>query len=459
MIRCGVYLRQSEDADGDELAVSRQWDEIIAQICTPRGWEPVRYCDNDRTAVGAKRKLPERDRLLADIESGELQAMAAWDCDRLYREPIDLEHIIAVADKHHTLLATVTGDIDLGTDNGRLFARIKGAVAKSETERRSARQKAKYRQLAESGDNLGWRRSFGRHPDGSLHPIEAPMLASAFYAFLAGHTVGSIRADWNAQGVTTTQGFKWNEDSQLRTVMRNPRCAGLKSYRGEVIGEGGFEPIVPSDVWRAAMEIFDDPGRRPADLSRKYLLSGLMQCGLDCEPGATVRASRSSPTSVNAYPIYQCRKCWRARVSMASADDLVITLMDTRLRRPDALDLLIDQQHPDLDAKRAEASALRARLRSLAVDFADGEIDSDQMKFATKRIRDKLKAVDGAIEDANRAHLFKGVVGPDAPAFGDLHLDRQRAIIGTLMAVTLYARSLRGVFDPDSVVVSWLPVA
>ncbi|GAB2690334.1 hypothetical protein [Nocardia thraciensis] len=57
MIRCGVYLRQSEDDEDDELAISRQWDEIIAKIIEPRGWTPVRYCDNDLTAVGPKRGL------------------------------------------------------------------------------------------------------------------------------------------------------------------------------------------------------------------------------------------------------------------------------------------------------------------------------------------------------------------------------------------------------------------
>ena len=53
----------------------------------------------------------------------------------------ELEDLIDLADEKGLLLATVTGDADLSTDNGRLYARIKGAVGKSEIERKAARQR------------------------------------------------------------------------------------------------------------------------------------------------------------------------------------------------------------------------------------------------------------------------------------------------------------------------------
>ena len=80
-----------------------------------------------------------------------IDAVVAWDLDRLYRQPRELEDLIDLADQKHLALATVGGDADLSTDNGRLFARIKGAVAKSETERKCARQKRANKQRAEAG--------------------------------------------------------------------------------------------------------------------------------------------------------------------------------------------------------------------------------------------------------------------------------------------------------------------
>lgn len=467
MIRCGVYLRQSEDDDDDRLAVSRQWDEIIDKICTPRGWEPVRYCDNDRTAVGKKRKLPDRDRMLKDAESGHIQAIAALDLDRLYREPIDLEHIIPLADEKGILLATVTGDVDLSTDNGRLFARIKGAVAKAETERKSARQKLKTKQMAESGQNWGSRRPFGYHLGGEIHPIEAPELRNAYQLVLNGHSLYSIIADWNERGILTTLGNRWRNSNQLTVVLKNPRNAGLKSHRprsadgrtGElkILGEAPWSRIVTRDVWQAVNDILADPSRRPKDMGRKHLLSTFALCG-ECtndREKITLKAAKSSPPA--SVLIYRCRQCFRVVYPMDVVDEHITDLVVEVLSRPDAAELLVDQRQPDLDSKRAEAKALRARLVSLAVNFADGELDDDQLRVATARIKAKLNAVDQVMEDANRARLFKGLVGEDAARFRDAPLERRRAVIKALMTVTLRrGSSIRDPFDPDrAVIIEW----
>jgi DNA invertase Pin-like site-specific DNA recombinase len=461
LIQCGVYLRQSDDDEDTQLAVTRQWDEIIAKIITPRGWIPVRYCDNDRTAVGRKRALPERDRMLRDVKSGQLQAMAAWDCDRLYREPVDLEEIIDIADRNHTLLATVTGDIDLSTDNGRLFARIKGAVAKAETERRSARQKSKTRQLAAAGQNFSSRRSFGRMPDGSLNPVEAPVLAEAYELVLTGHSLNGIITEWNQRGILTSLGNKWKSPTQLSTILKNPRNAGWKSYLGEIIDdtEAAFEPIVSAEVWRAVNEILADPSRRPVDVARKYQLTGIAQCGGVCanqDPPvvSTVKVWKLSTT--NPILVLRCRTCFGVVRVMSVIDDYINGLVIARLSLPDAAELLIDQKVPDLEQRRTEAAALRQRLKSLALDFADGELDSTQLKAATKRIKEKLAIAESVVQDANRARLFKDVVGPEgAQKFPGLHLDRRRAIISTLMSITLLPQPLHDPFDPESVVIEW----
>ena len=89
--------------------------------------------------------------MLQDIRDGSIGAVVAWHLDRLHRQPIELEHFMALADEKRIALATVAGDVDLSTDNGRLIARITGAVARSEVERKSARQKRAAQQRAEQG--------------------------------------------------------------------------------------------------------------------------------------------------------------------------------------------------------------------------------------------------------------------------------------------------------------------
>src|SRR4051812_11732029 len=147
-MEAAVYLRQSVDRYGDELAIGRQREDCL-KLCGGRGWTPREYVDNDKSATTGRR--PAYEKMLDDIRAGLLGAVVVWDLDRLHRRPIELEHFITLADEKHLALASVGGDADLSTDNGRLFARIKGAVARAEIERKSARQKRAARQRAEAG--------------------------------------------------------------------------------------------------------------------------------------------------------------------------------------------------------------------------------------------------------------------------------------------------------------------
>lgn len=456
MIRCGVYLRQSEDADDDELAVSRQWNEIIEKICTPRGWEPVRYCDNDKTAVGKKRKLPDRDRMLKDIEAGQLQAMAVWDCDRLYREPIDLEHIIDVFEARRILLATVTGDIDLGTDNGRLFARVKGAFAKAETERRSARQKAKGKQLADSGDNCWSVRPFGYNLDGSIVEHEALALRQAYELVLSGHhNLIAICRMWNEAGIPTAKGATWRSQTPLRKILTSPRNAGLRTYHDQIVGKAKWEPIVDRDVWQVVHDILTDPARltgpSPGPL---YDLVGIALCGKCAAKNieSTMDTSRYGPSKRSCY---RCRTCFGISRDQLRADDHIKDLVVARLSRPDAAELLVDQKRPDLDKLRREAAAAREKLKTLAADWVKDVMTDEQLMVGTRETKARLRAAEAAMEDANKARLFKGIVGEDAPKFRELHLDRRRAVINALMTIIFEKASKPGVFNPSDIVIGW----
>ena len=79
---------------------------------------------------------------------------------------------MALADDKHLALATVSGDVDLSTAQGRLAARLKGAVARHEIDQMKARQRRKHRQKAEQG-LPHWTRAFGYLAD-ARHPTRRP---------------------------------------------------------------------------------------------------------------------------------------------------------------------------------------------------------------------------------------------------------------------------------------------
>ena len=83
-MKAAVYLRQSVDKLGDELAITRQREDCL-KLCDQRGWTPVEYVDNDKSASAGRR--PAYERMLSDIRAGSVDAVVTWDLDRLHRRP------------------------------------------------------------------------------------------------------------------------------------------------------------------------------------------------------------------------------------------------------------------------------------------------------------------------------------------------------------------------------------
>ena len=72
--------------------------------------------------------------------------------DRLYRQPIELEHIIPEIEKAGVLIATVyEGDMDLRTDTGQLQGRVKVAFARAEVMRKANRREQADLELPRTG--------------------------------------------------------------------------------------------------------------------------------------------------------------------------------------------------------------------------------------------------------------------------------------------------------------------
>ena len=95
------------------------------------------FADDDRSAYRAKRR-PGYVQLLERLDT--VDVVLAWHPDRLTRHPRELEDLIDRLEVTGTTVQTVqTGEYDLGTPSGRMQARIVGAVARHESEHKSAR--------------------------------------------------------------------------------------------------------------------------------------------------------------------------------------------------------------------------------------------------------------------------------------------------------------------------------
>ena len=472
-----VYLRQSKDSEGNELAIDRQREGCL-KLCREKSWTNIReYPDNDRSATNGKTR--EKYQLMsADIRAGKVARVVVWDLDRLHRQPLELEHFMQLADSRQLPLATVTGDVDLATDNGRLFARIKGAVAMAEVERKSARQKAAAEQMAagKDGGRPWWpQRPFGFDADRDPvtgkwwtakrnptlyneirhQPQEAELLRQAYDDFVNQKTpLYTIAAEWNKAGVKTTRGNAWS-GSRVRELLLLARNAGLREFRGEVVGKGTWDAIVDEDTWRTARNMILEPSLRTGSgfQGRKYLLSGIALCGV-C--GATV----TSHISARGKRQYNCHApdCRKISRDGAKVDEVIIEAVVGRLSREDAIDLLRPPVNElDLAALRAQRATLRERLAQLGRDFASAPPEFTQAALAD--VNGRLSEIDAVLTDPGKAATFEDVIGADdvRAAFEGLSLGRQRAIVDALMVVRIrpVGKGTARVFDENACKPEW----
>jgi site-specific DNA recombinase len=106
------------------LGVARQ-EQDARTVTHLRGWDVQQvYVDNDVSAFNTKVFRHEFERMLEDLSIGAVDGCVVHDLDRFARQPADLERAIKIFDNRDGMaFATVQGDIDLSSPDGRTMAR------------------------------------------------------------------------------------------------------------------------------------------------------------------------------------------------------------------------------------------------------------------------------------------------------------------------------------------------
>jgi site-specific DNA recombinase len=449
MTNAALYLRVSNDATGEHLAVDRQREDC-RRIATERGWTIAQeYVDNSISASKRATKRPAYDRMVTDFAAGQFEALVCWDLDRLTRQPRQLEDWIDAAEERGLLLTTANGEADLSTDGGRLFARIKASVARAEVERKSARQIRAAAQRADRGRPPSGVRLTGYTLAGKVLADEATIVRSIFTRFSAGDSLKGITVWLTDQGIETRHGKAWSPSS-VRTILTNPRYAGRAIYCGQVTGKpGAWRLIVDEEVFDAVQARLTDPRRITNRLGtdRRHLGSGLYLCGV-C--GGLLRSHSGCR--------YRCPVGGHITRMGESIDNYVTGVIRERLSRPDVADLLAV---PDTDAAKrlsAQIEALRIRLGKIEADYDADLIDGRRYAVATEKVQAELtRAETTRARTAGGEGLGLVLASADPAAeFDRSPLGVQRAVVAALvLAVTLLPAPRGHKFDPESVQIQW----
>jgi DNA invertase Pin-like site-specific DNA recombinase len=457
-----VYARISSDPEGDRLGVTRQREDCEA-LAARKGW-PVAdvYIDDDRSAYSGKPR-PEYRRLLDDIASRTVDALLVYNLDRLHRQPRELEAFFDITDAAGlTNLATVEGDINLGSHDGRFHARILGAVARKSSDDASRRIKRKHEERAAAGRPTGGgTRPFGYRPDRvTLEPVEAAVVQEAASRVLAGEAVRAIATDWNARGIKTAAGNAWTIQT-LRRMLFSARIAGQSELHGEIVGPGTWESIITPEESARLRAILRERTRARSRTVRRYLLTGLLRCGL-CDAPLVARPQ------ANGDRRYVCAKgpghsgCGRMAIRADRVEAFLAEAVLVQLDTPAVAAALATAASADA-ASAAEHDALRQdreQLDELARAYGDRVVTFSEWLAARAPIEARIDAAQRKLSRMSRSAAIDPYVGRSETlraAWRELPLNRQRSIVAALLdrAVIRPAVPGRTAFDPDRIEPVW----
>lgn len=452
MIRAGIYQRISDDREGEQLGVSRQ-EQDNRSLAETLGWEVVdTFTDNDISATRRKHR-PEYRRMLQAIQEGHLDALVAYDNRRLHRHTIEQEEFIEIIERHGVRIATVkAGSDDLSTADGRMTYRIKGAVARNESEKMAERLRRKAAEKAAKGEPSGG----GSRPFGyssakreQIIPHEAEIIREMVGKLLSGSSQTEV-VRWANSKCPTAAGKRWTI-GKLKKLLLSASLAGLREHRSlaEPV-RAVWDPIITTEQHLRLRALLSKT--RPYRPGARYLLTGgLAVCGLcggplEAQPRADYRSYRCS----------QNKGCGRVRIKADEFEDHVVFEALRWATSPD----VIANRSAERQKVRTELHKIRAsiddlnlkekRLTDLAVDGVISTAEFRRKLTELRAERKELRTRLGRVESAEDQ-----VIEADEPhaRWLTLTLNQQREVIRSLLVGVVVNPGVRGrnTFDPSRV--------
>lgn len=345
-----LYCRISYDRNGRAEGVEAQerWGRAYAAKRWPN--LPIEvFVDNDISAADPNQVRPDFERLRQWVRDGRVAQLWGVEQYRIVRQPVEW---FGFADE-----LAAAGVEEVHTDRDGVIrvhddvAGIKAVLGAGEVRRLKRRLKDKFsdeamRGLAPTVRCFGYR--LARTKEGlrtyEQVPEEAAAIRWAAESFLSGWNDQMLAAEWRKRGLVGAHRLKvrdpktgmilLDENGQaltqtsvitgktVRQALTNPAIAGLRSYHGEIIATGIWEPIISEETRQAILarigsvrEVRTSDGKihvvNPAATQvrgrtrRKYLLTGgVAVCGVCKAPlAAAVRKFRTG-----SGPYYFCSK-------------------------------------------------------------------------------------------------------------------------------------------------------
>lgn len=472
-LRAILLLRISDDKSGEAAGVGRQ-DEDGRRLAERLGWaigpdETHVIIENDTSAFKRRKiRLPDGTVALRTVRpgfrrgldmlaDGTADGLLAYDLDRVARDPRDLEDLIDVVESKnpHIPVESVSGSLRLSNDADVTMARVMVAVANKSSRDTARRVSRTHEELAAQGKpGGGGHRGFGYEKDGmTIRESEAEVIKWMAQQILDGATITSVATQLNERSVPSARGGTWGSRS-VWSVLTGPRIAGLRRFRGAVVGEATWPAILDRDTWDAVRARISARTNVHSNQLARWL-TGALWCSLCGHPlGGTSATGKVGPRYWCPTPRGGCGKI---TVSAGHVEDLVSRRVVEFLTNPDVVKRLLGAlSMRATDETRAQLADDEKQLKELARMWATRRITLIEYTEARTIIEERIKnARTFTLGSAPRVlrHLLEGDAQTGWESLPPVERrEALRALIPDGFDVLPLAKDKPRRFDPDRIV-------
>ena len=428
-----LYARVSSDRQDVDLSVSAQL-RALKDYARANGYSVARqYVDEAESGLVA-----DRPQFREMIEEGSkpkapFDVILVWKFSRFTRKR---EHAVAFKSMLRRKGIRVVSITEQAEDNatGRLLEGIIESVDEFYSENLAQEVVRGMREAASRGFFLGSKAPFGyrrvkvsdgmkERPTLEVDPATAPVVKVIFESSLSGYGLKEICRTLNDRGITN-RGKRWYKGG-LHYLLTNEAYTGtavwgrttkVEKAQDPVRVEGAWPALVSRELFDAVQQAMRDRApkvQRPGRVGSKFLLSGLLKCGVCGRP----YSGQGAKSGQFAY--YVCGTLFREGAGTCSArylnaprvEDFIVEKIRERVLTEETIVELVTLVAEEIDAMAGELSGrlevieaelrdVRKRLERLYEALETSELTLEVLSPRIFSLRHREEQLEAAREDA-----------------------------------------------------------
>ena len=268
--RCAIYTRKSTDdrVDRDFNSIESQLDICAAYVTCQKhkGWTRVQQSYDDPGQSGATINRPALQRLLRDIEAGQIDVVIIYKIDRLTRSLADFIRLIEVLDRYQVSFVSVTQSFDTSDAMGRLVLNILLTFAQFERELIADRIRDKVGAMKRRGKYTGGTPPYGydvvdrqlvvNHAEAAVvrHMYKRYLELGCYRALCVELLSAGLRAKVWTSRTGKVCGGKLASNGLIYHILQSPIYVGRVPHK-DTSYPGEHEAIIDEATWAAAQAL------------------------------------------------------------------------------------------------------------------------------------------------------------------------------------------------------------